>query len=103
MPKQSFALALELAQSVQKLPSDNLAGITGTTNRGTVLQQLQKAAADVVYALRSGDSLAHTNEKVRLLEEGVGTASIVGVISTPLRDEYYRLIDEIVSAMDVEE
>lgn len=103
--ERALTVATELAKKVHSLKSfeSNMTGIVGMQSSAqVVVQDLQKAAGQLVFTIRSGASHQEKIDALKAVEGGLGNAMAVGVVSQKEIQQYDLLTNEIYSLINME-
>ena len=103
--RQSLTVAVELAQKVQRVKAfdSNMTGIMGMQSTGQIaVQDLQKAASELVFAIRNGRSVQDKLAALKAVEGALSNVMVLGIISQEEIHPYDRLTEEIFWLIDME-
>lgn len=101
--ERALTVAAELAKKLHNLKSfeSNMTGIVGMQSSAqVVVQDLQKAAGELVFALRSNRPQAELQEKLYAVRGGIHTVQALGLLSDELIESYEVLAHELYDLID---
>lgn len=98
----AIQLAHKLFSRVQAIKLGEAAGVFGTTQKQSMLQELQKRSAELGAALAQTEPYDKVMTRYEALIASVDTAGLAGIISEAELADYYKLTDSIWAAIERE-
>lgn len=102
MYEQAITNNGELLKKLSSIKLNDASSILGSTSNQATLNELLRAVAELGDSLKSARPYEDIMAKYEQVAAGVDTAGITGLISESEIQDYYKIVDDIWSAVEKE-